>query len=166
MSIGLVIPTLMAVSLASATGLVRWRVRPAVAMRLFTAIAAVTAATVFLVLTIGATGLLARSALAGSLIDWCPAIPLHHEVGYLGGGIAAATVLVVLQRMRRVLRMRRWAVRGTEGRCISVLQTAEPIAYAAPGKPGCVVVSQGMLDVLEPRERQVLFAHERAHLYQ
>jgi Zn-dependent protease with chaperone function len=48
---------------------------------------------------------------------------------------------------------------------LSILDTAEPIAYAAPGDPGCVVVSKGLLDVLAPRERQVVLAHERAHLH-
>ena len=38
------------------------------------------------------------------------------------------------------------------------------IAFAVPGDPGCVVVSRGLLDRLEPRERKVVFAHERAHL--
>jgi len=46
-----------------------------------------------------------------------------------------------------------------------VVDSPELIAYAAPGDPGCVVVSRGLLDALEPRERQVVLAHERAHLY-
>jgi beta-lactamase regulating signal transducer with metallopeptidase domain len=39
-----------------------------------------------------------------------------------------------------------------------------PVAYALPGAPGRIVVSVGMLDALTPAERQVLLAHERAHL--
>jgi hypothetical protein len=39
-----------------------------------------------------------------------------------------------------------------------------PVAYALPGAPGRIVVSVGMLDALNAAERQVLLAHERAHL--
>ena len=164
MSIQLVLPTVVAVVFGTAAGLVRWPGRPTVVMRLLAGIAGVTAATVFLVVSVGAVGLLARSALGMSLIDRCPVVPLHHDIGYLEGGLAFAATTVGLIRMAQVVRRRRRAASGMQGRRLSVLETAEPIAYAAPGKPGCVVVSRGMLDVLGPRERQVLFAHERAHL--
>ncbi len=164
MSIELVLPTVVAVAFGTAAGLVRWPGRPTVVMRLLAGIAGVTAATVFLVVSVGAVGLLARSALVMSLIDWCPVVPLHHDVGYLEGGLAFVATSAGLIRMVRVVRRRRRAAGGMRGRRLFVLDTAEPIAYAAPGKPGCVVVSRGMLDVLGPRERQVLFAHERAHL--
>ena len=75
MSIGLVLPALLVVSFGTAAGVVRWPVRPAVATRLLTGIAAVAAATVLLVLTVGATGLLARSAPAMSLVDLVPSGP-------------------------------------------------------------------------------------------
>lgn len=164
MSIELVLPTVVAVAFGTAAVLVRWPGRPTVVMRLLAGIAGVTAATVFLVVSVGAVGLLARSALVMSLIDWCPVVPLHHDVGYLEGGLAFVATSAGLIRMVRVVRRRRRAAGGMRGRRLFVLDTAEPIAYAAPGKPGCVVVSRGMLDVLGPRERQVLFAHERAHL--
>ena len=36
-------------------------------------------------------------------------------------------------------------------------------AYTVPGWPGRIVVTAGMLHALDPAERQVLLAHERAH---
>ncbi|MFD9741271.1 M56 family metallopeptidase [Umezawaea sp. NPDC059074] len=45
-----------------------------------------------------------------------------------------------------------------------VTRDESPIAYALPGAPGRVVVSTGMLAALNATERQVLLAHERAHL--
>ncbi|WP_240678378.1 M48 family metalloprotease [Streptomyces griseoviridis] len=45
-----------------------------------------------------------------------------------------------------------------------VRQDDRPDAYALPGRPGRVVVTTGMLRALDAREREVLFAHERAHL--
>lgn len=166
MSIELVFPALIAVVFGTVAGSIRWTVRPALAMRLLSGIAAAAASTFFLVLAAFALGLLARSALVMSLIDWCPVVPLHHEVGYLEGSLALIAVIVIAVRVRGVWLQRRRATEGTEGRRFTVLDRAEPIAYAAPGRPGCVVVSRGMLDALEPRERQVVFAHERAHLQQ
>jgi len=37
-------------------------------------------------------------------------------------------------------------------------------AYAVPGLPGKIVVTSGMLEVLSGAEREVLLAHERAHV--
>jgi hypothetical protein len=45
-----------------------------------------------------------------------------------------------------------------------VLDDPAPDAYAVPGWPGRIVVSTGMIDALDTRERRVLVAHERAHL--
>jgi len=45
-----------------------------------------------------------------------------------------------------------------------VLPTDRPTAYAVPGRPGHIVVSAGMLRVLDAGERRVLLAHERSHL--
>jgi Zn-dependent protease with chaperone function len=39
-----------------------------------------------------------------------------------------------------------------------------PEAFALPGLPGRVVISTGMLDALDTSEREILLAHERAHL--
>jgi len=109
-------------------------------------------------------GFTSRSALVESLVDWCPAVPVH-QVGVLQGGIAILLLGVASTRSYRVLRARRRASAGTEGRSLAVIDSIEPIAFAAPGKPGCVVVSRGLLDALDVRERQVLLAHERAHLH-
>jgi Zn-dependent protease with chaperone function len=50
------------------------------------------------------------------------------------------------------------------GRKLCVVDDTAPDAYAMPGLPGRIVVTAGMLDALDPRERRVLLAHERAHL--
>ncbi|MEV5752199.1 M56 family metallopeptidase [Actinoallomurus sp. NPDC052308] len=47
---------------------------------------------------------------------------------------------------------------------LAVLPDDLPDAYAVPGRPGTVVVTTGMLRALDAREREVLLAHERAHL--
>ncbi|MCO5998031.1 M56 family metallopeptidase [Actinoallomurus rhizosphaericola] len=47
---------------------------------------------------------------------------------------------------------------------LAVLPDDLPDAYAVPGRPGTIVVTTGMLRALDAREREVLLAHERAHL--
>lgn len=166
MSIGLVLPAIIVAVIASLAGAARWPLRPAVAMGVLSVIGAVGSATVLFMAVVGVVGFFARSAVVLSLIAWCPVVPLHHEITLFEGIVSIVVVGGSAWRIRQVLVMRQWASRGTEGRRLAVLDTGEPIAYAAPGTPGCVVVSQGMLDVLDPKERQVLFAHERAHLDQ
>ncbi|MFC5183370.1 M56 family metallopeptidase [Actinomadura harenae] len=47
---------------------------------------------------------------------------------------------------------------------LAIMDDPEAEAYALPGRPGRVVVTTGMLDVLTPAQRDALIAHERAHL--
>ena len=166
MTISLVLPGLVAVLVGIGAGLYRWPMRPTATIRVLTVIAGVTASTAFIVLATAALGFVARSAFLLALVEWCPVIPLHHEVGAVEGTVAAILFGCSLVRIRSVITQRRQAVAGTEGQRFQVLDTPKPIAYAAPGNPGCVVVSQGLLGALSSRERQVLFAHERAHLHQ
>lgn len=166
MTFSLVLPALIVVLLGSAAGLVRWPLAPRTAVWTLTTIAAVSAAAVLFVAAVGVLGVLARSAVVLSIVEWCPWVPPHHEIGFVDGVASFAVVAASTWRARGVLRDRRRAAAGTAGRSLSFLETAEPIAFAVPGKPGCVVVSQGMLDALRPDERRVLFAHERAHLDQ
>lgn len=165
MSVGLVAPAFVAILFGVAAGIVRWPLRPQMAMPVLTGIAVCVASTVSLVVVAAVLGLAARSTLVLSLIEWCPVVPLHHEVGVVEGSLAVAASVFIVRRVSGVVGRRRWAVEGTAGQNLSILDTDEPIAYAAPGDPGCVVVSRGLLDSLSPRERQVVLAHERAHLH-
>lgn len=46
-----------------------------------------------------------------------------------------------------------------------MLDTAEPYAFAVPGRPGRIVVTTALLRSLDPAQRRALLAHERAHLH-
>lgn len=166
MTFSLLFPGLVAVLLGVAAGWYRWPMRPTVTFRVLTLISAVTATTAFIVIALGAIGFLARSGLVLALIDRCPVISLHHDVGIVEGLTAVILLAAVLGRIRRVITQHRRAIAGTQGHRFRLLDTDQPVAFAAPGNPGCVVVSNGLLNALNPRERQVLFAHERAHLQQ
>lgn len=80
--------------------------------------------------------------------------------------VAAAVALarVATRRARAVLATHRHT-RALPGRDqLVVVPDPAPEAYAAPGRPGRVVVSTAMLDALTPAEQDALIAHERSHL--
>ncbi len=53
-------------------------------------------------------------------------------------------------------------LRGGSG-TIEVAEHATPFAYTMPGATGDIVISTGLLAILEPDEQAVVIAHERAH---
>ncbi|MGW2518315.1 M56 family metallopeptidase [Streptomyces sp. NPDC001617] len=134
-----------------------------------------------LVLAVASTAALTLLALAGAL-----RLPLVAALGHLSphplGDGSPATVpaailagltltgvgALLLRRTRRHLRELRAAHRqfGDEATAggLSVRHDGRPDAYALPGRPGRIVVTTGMLRALDAREREVLLAHERAHL--
>ena len=81
----------------------------------------------------------------------------------LGGALLGAATFTV-RRLRALAQARRHA-QALPGR-EQLVVTRDPAAdaYAVPGRPGRIVVSAGMLDVLDERGRAALLAHERAHL--
>ncbi|MFF3176773.1 M56 family metallopeptidase [Streptomyces sp. NPDC057900] len=102
--------------------------------------------------------------------------PLAAAEPALAVPLAAAALVLLLGCAAAVTRAARghWAQlhrgagpepdRGSE---LAVLRDARPDAYALPGRPGRpgrIVVTTGMLNALDPVERDALLAHERAHL--
>lgn len=166
MSLALVLPGVLALLAAIVAGYLPWWRSPKASIRVLTAIAATIAATVVAVLMAAIAGLGSRLGMAPGLVEWCPLLTAHHEVGFGEGSAAIFLSAAVVVRAAKVLRLHRWACEGTAGRSLLVLNDDVPVAYAAPGEPGCVVVSTGLLRSLDARQRQIVFAHERAHLAQ
>jgi Zn-dependent protease with chaperone function len=71
-------------------------------------------------------------------------------------------LLADLKRRRETLRQLRRAGRPHGG--LVIADWADPVAIAVPGRPGHVLITSGILKLLDAAERRVLFAHERAHL--
>lgn len=167
MSLPLILPGLATLGLALTLGLCPAPNRPSrLTVGGLTMVAALAASLVAVMATIA----LLRWVLvpmSNTWMGWCPCGPTEPELGVTAGGLAALAGLVVVGTRTGLVWMRgRHVTRGVTGRRLKVLNTPKPVAYAAPGNPGCVVVSTGLLAALEPRERQVVFAHERAHLRQ
>lgn len=110
---------------------------------------------------------LERMSLARVLAHWPAAVPFAGTAGAVMLG-QAVLLLRRWARQRSLLR-RAWrmAAEGTGDGDLLVIPAADVDAFAIPGyrgRPGRVVMTSGTLRTLKPGEREVLLAHERAHL--
>ncbi|MCQ4044546.1 M56 family metallopeptidase [Streptantibioticus rubrisoli] len=94
--------------------------------------------------------------------------PIYLPIGALAALLLAAAVCAACRAAGRhradLLRAASTADRHGGAGDLTVLPDSGADAYALPGRPGRVVVTAGMLRRLDAREREVLLAHERAHL--
>ncbi|MGV9790757.1 M48 family metalloprotease [Streptomyces sp. NPDC003435] len=110
---------------------------------------------------------LERMSLAQVLAEWPAAVPF---AGTAGAVLLVQAVLLVRRWARqRALLRRAWqlAGEGTGDGDLLVIPAADVDAFALPGyrgRPGRVVMTSGTVRTLKAGEREVLLAHERAHL--
>lgn len=166
----LVIPALLAVL----APLIVRHVRPSLAARTLAVSTAVLGLASTWGLTLLTCTLLGRAPFLVERVGWSRAafrahapVPLATSFVAVAGLIATAAVLTRTVRRRRIVhdatgRIRRQCLPlDTE---LLVLADDVPRAFAVPGRQPAIVVSRGMLRALDGGERQVLLAHERAHL--
>ena len=136
------------------------------------------AATVLAVCSSAALALLAATAalripLLADLEQYSLAVVSRDDPASLWVALAAAALLAIAAvALGRVATRRACAVLAAHRHTralpgadeLVVVPDPSPEAYAAPGRPGRVVVSTAMLDALNPAEQAALVAHERAHL--
>ena len=159
------LPTLVAVALVSAMGLFDWRLKPHVALPVLSCSMLLAAGAAVALAAATAAGFVLGPSRSTILTDWCPAIPLDHQVGAAAGTTSLVALMFASARVSRVVFARFRAVRSVAaGERVSIVTDTRFIAYAIPSKAGCVVVSTGLLASLSPTERRAVFAHERAHL--
>ncbi|MFD5412508.1 M56 family metallopeptidase [Streptomyces nojiriensis] len=130
-------------------------------------------------LAAGSTGALALLVVPGAT-HLRPVAALGHLLTPLASGSPGAAVGITLVAASllavggalllrdahgwwRRLRQARVLAAGSRSELV-VLEEAHPDAYALPGRPGRIVITSGMLRALSAAEREVLLAHERAHL--
>ncbi|MFF0518021.1 M56 family metallopeptidase [Actinomadura nitritigenes] len=165
----LVVPAVMALAARPLSS----RLPPRTATWLLTATA--------VVLALASTATLAVLALGGALrlpviaaLGHLSEHVLHRDpqtspiAATLAGPALAASLAAggyaAVRRVRALLAGAR-AARDLPGReVVAVVADDAADAFALPGRPGRVVVSTGMLSILDEAERRVLLAHEHAHL--
>ncbi|MBV9315169.1 MAG: M48 family metalloprotease [Pseudonocardia sp.] len=99
-------------------------------------------------------------------------VRLVQPVPGVVGVLAVIMLAVGVVRAVKVLRIRLATRKELRELCRScgpgelvVVPVDEPHAFAVPGRPGRVLVTQGLLALLDSKERRVVLAHERAHLH-
>jgi hypothetical protein len=115
----------------------------------------------------------ARQPILAALLDYSRRVvtrgdPVPSSAGTLAGlalAAAAVAVAVILRKRARALAesYRRAAELHGNGKVVVVSGPAIE-AYALPGRPGRIVVSDLLLDRLDADSRAALIAHEQAHL--
>ncbi|MEV6028786.1 M56 family metallopeptidase [Streptomyces sp. NPDC052036] len=94
--------------------------------------------------------------------------PVSRKVAALCAGVVMLVVVSVTvaswRHGRALVGAWRECRELAAGGDLAVVDDPVPTAFAVLGMPGRVVVSSGMLRVLDARERQALLAHERTHL--
>ncbi|MEU9479860.1 M56 family metallopeptidase [Streptomyces sp. NPDC048191] len=164
-------PLLLSLLLSAVGSLIARWVAPALAARVLTSAAVLTAAATSWSLVLLAAALLG---------DAPPVIREAREDGHRvvdpvpeAIGLAACLALVAIAlRVYRAVRAERSTRRALRRLCaghpadteLIVAASEVPRAFAIPGRPGRILVTSGMLGALDPAERRVLLAHERAHL--
>lgn len=167
------LPLIAVLTLATAAPVIGRRLSPGAATRVLGAVAALAATATLMTLTLLAVGgLLRPMALAGWGLDTetARALLAADSVPWPLGATAMVLLGAAIVRARRVIRSERAALRDLR-RVVAehrgellVLTDARPYAYAVPSGAGTIIVSTGMLSVLDGAERRAMLAHERAHL--
>ena len=160
-----VIPFAGALFGAAGAHLLPDRMRPAVATRIVTAFVVVSAAAVLWALVLISVATTVEIHGIAERVPWCNDYLRNHSDHPTWIGALAAFLLIasVAAGARVIRRHRLLRAHGSNGG-IAVLPSPNPTAFALPGRPGQIVVSRGMLQLLDGNERRALLAHERAHL--
>lgn len=165
----------LAVSLLAAVS-ARWvagRLEPRTATWLLTGSAVLLAAATGAALAALAATVIGQVPVLASVGHWSVQVLRRNDPTSLSLAVAACILLggaVAAACRAGFRRVRALAAAAGTARCLpctgqlAVLDDPEPDAYALPGLPGRIVVTSGMLGALDHRERQVLVAHEHAHL--
>ena len=161
----IVVAIVVAFGSACVALLISRNVRPETAARAITLLAAISAVATLWTLAIVAGANIVQLHGIAERLSWCSEFPAAHRGTITPVGWAAIVGIVAgVYSTLRVLRRQR-GLRAPAGHDeLSIVASEVPTAFALPGRPGQIVISTGMLRSLDPDERRVLLAHERAHL--
>lgn len=161
-----VTPALVGLCLVGVLVVVHRRLPPRSAAMALTAVATATAASVLLSLVLLVIGVLRGWPWLADRMSWCPTLlPAHDAVAVPVGLAAAAALLISLPAGGRAwYGYRRSMVDDDAGAGVHIVDDPSPMAVALAGGQGLVLITTGLLAILDRRERAAVLAHERAHL--
>ncbi|GAB1646437.1 M56 family metallopeptidase [Krasilnikovia sp. MM14-A1259] len=168
MTLEIYLPLALAAAVALSTRWITSRGTPGTAARVLTAAAVVAAAaSTWSLLLLALTMLDDVPPL--SALDNHPRIELPEPVPgvialFAGLGLLGAVIRLFRDQRHRGRLINKLRRAGEPHDGMVIADWSKPIAVAIPGRPGHLLVTSGMLRLLDADERRVLFAHEQAHL--
>ncbi|HWR48088.1 MAG TPA: M56 family metallopeptidase [Pseudonocardiaceae bacterium] len=169
MTISVYVPAALSLLLAAISRIVVARTAPTRAAAFVVAAMLCAAAATWGLVLLSATLLGCTSLVADEALE--RGVQLQDPVPTLIGVTAVVLLIFGAVRVGRVLRARRATNRELRAVCsscgtgeLAVVALEAPHAFAVPGRPGRILVTRGLLSVLDGDERRVVLAHERAHL--
>ena len=169
MTISVYVPAALSLLLAAISRIVVARTAPTRAAAFVVAAMLCAAAATWGLVLLSATLLGYTSLVADEALE--RGVQLQDPVPKLIGVTAVVLLIFGAVRVARVLRARRATTRELRAVCnscgtgeLAVVALDAPHAFAVPGRPGRILVTRGLLSVLDGDERRVVLAHERAHL--
>ncbi len=158
-----VLPLTVAVGLAILVTATHRRLPPVVAARAVTITLAVVAAAAVPTLWIVSLGYVAHLPLLHGRLEWCArALGVHDPIPPWIGASALVLSIAGIVRARTVFKGYR-RLRHDHPGIVEITDHDQPFAFTLPGRGGQVVLSSGLVDMLNEAEREVVVAHERAH---
>lgn len=163
MSPSLLLPLTVAMGLAIIVTATHRRLPPVVAARAVAITLAVVAAAAVPTLWIVSLGYVAHLPLLGGRLDWCAkTFGVHDPIPAWIGAPALMLSIAGIVRARPVLRSYR-RLRHDHPGTVEIADHEQPFAFTLPGRGGHVVLSSGLVEMLDDAEQGVVLAHERAH---
>lgn len=159
----IVIPLVAAMALAVAVTTFHRRLPPAPAARAVTVALSVVVGAAAPTLLIFSLGYLVNLSILGIDLDWCAeAMGVRVRVPGWAGVPSVVLTVIGVTRAVRILRMYR-RLRHDRPGSVEIAGHDEPFAFTLPGRGGHVVLSTGLVELLDADEQAVVLAHERAH---
>ncbi len=158
-----IVPLLVAMALAVIVTTVHRRLPPVLAARTVAITVIVMAGAALPTLLIVSLGYLARIPFLGVGLEWCAEAFGVHESVPTWIGLPSLTLAVFgSARVIRVVRTHR-RLRHDRPGSVEIASHDDPFAFTLPGRGGHVVLSSGLVGLLDAREQAVVLAHEGAH---
>ena len=163
MFLSIVIPLVAAVALSVVVTTSHRHLPPVIAARVIAVTTVVVAAAAVPTIWILSFSYLGHASPFGHRLEWCShALGVHQRVpSWVGlptviiGGVGVLRAVAVLRSHRRL----RYDAPGS----VEIAGHERPFAYTLPGRGGHIVLSSGLLELLDEDEQAVVLAHEEAH---
>lgn len=158
-----VIPLLAAMTLAVMVTTIHRRLPPVLAARAVVVTTVVIVGAAVPTLWILSVGYVAHAPFFGPGLEWCTkAVGVHQRVPWWVGLPTLLLSTIGTVRAVKVLRSHR-RLREDHPGSIEIAGHDRPFAFTLPGRGGHIVLSSGLIELLDDDEQDVVLAHEGAH---